>query len=64
MPGSDPGMGGRDSSNDVPNDEDGLKALRPLNPVNWGFRGAETEMDGAVDIDVAFVVLLDEADEN
>ena len=32
------GIGGNDSSNDVPNDEDGLNGLIPPNPVGCGFR--------------------------
>lgn len=31
--GEDPGIGGNDSSKEAPNDDDGLKGLRPLKPV-------------------------------
>lgn len=49
--GPDWGMGGNDSSKDAPNEEVGLKALRPVKPVVWGRNGGE--LDSA---EVAFVV--------
>ena len=53
--GPDPGIGGRLSNNDAPNDDDGLKVFNPVNvprpvvcevspPVGW------TETDGAVEV--------------
>ena len=38
VPGKDPGIGGKDSSSDAPNDDDGLKGFKPANPVIWGLR--------------------------
>lgn len=38
VPGKDPGIGGKDSSSDAPNDDDGLNGFKPANPVIWGFR--------------------------
>jgi len=48
----DCGMGGRDSSNAAPKEEDGLKGLMPANPVVCGISGPEgidTLIDGAPD---------------
>ena len=53
--GPDPGIGGRLSSKDAPNDDDGLKVFNPVNvpkpvvceaspPVRW------TEIDGSVEV--------------
>lgn len=51
------GMGGSDSSKAAPNEEEGLNALRPLNPVVCGRRGAppaeDMEMEGALLREVA-----------
>lgn len=48
--------GGRESSNDAPNEEVGLNCLSPANPVICGCRGTEMEggLVGAV-VDVVFV---------
>jgi len=48
------GMGGRDSSSEVPNDEDGLKGLIPPKPVDCGFNmvGDDEIVDGAENTDV------------
>lgn len=40
------GIGGKDSRSAAPKDEEGLKALRPENPVICGFNGAETDIEG------------------
>lgn len=42
----DPGMGGKDSRSEAPKDEEGLKALSPLNPVIWGLSAGDSEMEG------------------
>ena len=48
MLGVDCGIGGRDSSSEAPNDDVGLNALIPLNPVVCGFNGGENVIDGVV----------------
>lgn len=55
--GADCGIGGNDSNSAAPNEEDGLKALIPLNPVFCGCNGAaeEIEIDGAADAAVVAV---------
>lgn len=63
--GLEAGMGGSDSRRAAPNEDDGLNALRPLNPVVCGRNGAlpaeEMEMEGAV-VEVA-PVGCEESDE-
>lgn len=44
--GLDCGIGGSDSSNDAPNEDVGLNALRPVKPVACGWRGAVEEKAG------------------
>lgn len=36
--GAEPGMGGKDSINEAPNEDDGLNAFSPEKPVIWGFK--------------------------
>lgn len=64
--GADCGIGGRDSNNAAPKEEDGLNGLSPLlKPVFCGCNGLaeEIEMDGAEDVIVAPVGWLDNAEE-
>ena len=42
--------GGKDSSNDVPKDEEGVNALSPLNPVACGLSAGDMDVDGALDV--------------
>jgi hypothetical protein len=60
VPGKDPGIGGKDSSNDAPNDDDGLNGFKPTNPVNWGFRELGLE---DIEVLVAPVSWLENDDE-
>lgn len=51
--GPDAGIGGSDSSNEAPKDDEGLNGLIPPKPVDWGCRGGDTAMEGDEDALVA-----------
>lgn len=51
-----PEIGGKDSNNDVPNDDEGLNALSPLNPVVCGLSAGDKEVEGEPDAVVAPVL--------
>jgi len=55
VPGLEPGIGGNDSRSEAPKEDEGLKALSPLNPVTCGLRDGEVGNDVVPlpDIDVA-----------
>lgn len=58
------GKAGKDSSRDAPNEDEGLKALIPPNPVEWVCTVGDTVIDGDVDVTVAPVPCDDNEDEN
>lgn len=50
--GLEPEIGGKDSNNDAPKDDEGLNALSPLNPVVCGLSVGDRDIDGGLDVDV------------
>jgi len=53
--GPEPGIGGSDSNNEAPKEDDGLNGFRPLNPVRWDLMGGRegTCIEGADEAAVA-----------
>jgi len=47
------GIGGKDSNNDVPKDDEGLNALSPLKPVVCGLSAGDNDSGGGLDVAVA-----------
>lgn len=61
--GWDPGTGGRDSSREAPNDEDGLNGFKPVNPVTCDFTGVSVVEKEVLVVPVAWLERVDENNE-
>jgi hypothetical protein len=59
--GSDPATGGRDSSNEAPNEDVGLKGFKPVNPVMCDLTEEMGDVDPVAN-GIVDVVLVDKSD--